>query len=163
MRRITVALGLGAAALGLGLAVVATGPSASGAIATSRSGVITALRHASAAGLVAGAGPVHVFNLYGAEEGRADRRPANLVLSEFSSMRDVVWRTWGPRRAAGRGLLSGTWCMPGCLAEPYAATVELGAVREIGGKRFFTRFAADGDFPHPESPADTLSGALPTP
>ncbi|WP_433250557.1 hypothetical protein ACQPYK_04370 [Streptosporangium sp. CA-135522] len=106
---------------------------------------------------------VYVFNLYGAEEGRADQRPANLVASEFSSLRELNWSTWGPEKAVGRGRLSGTWCLPGCLAEPYTATITLGAVRKVRGKKYFTRFGIDGDFPKPEEPADTLVGTLPTP
>ncbi|MFF5210425.1 hypothetical protein [Streptosporangium sp. NPDC000396] len=107
--------------------------------------------------------PIYVINFYGAEEGRADQRPSNLVVSEFSSLGGLTWRRWGPRTAVGVGKLRGSWCLPGCLAEPYTATVTLGRVKKVRGEKYFTRFDIDGDFPKPDEPADALSGALPTP
>ncbi|MEV7010937.1 hypothetical protein [Streptosporangium sp. NPDC051022] len=106
---------------------------------------------------------VYVINLHGNEEGVADQRPANLVASEFSTLKGVTWRSWGPERAVGSGKLSGTWCLPGCQTNPYDATITLSKVRKVGDKRYFTRFGITGDFPGPTSPADTLNGALPLP
>ncbi|MFF0578135.1 hypothetical protein [Streptosporangium saharense] len=108
-------------------------------------------------------GRVYVINLYGAEEGRPDRRPANLVASEFSSLKEITWRSWGPDRAVGDGRLSGMWCLPGCQAKPYEATITLSKARKVGGKRYFTKFDIDGDFPRPTSSDDTLRGTLPLP
>ncbi|MFF4774373.1 hypothetical protein ACFY05_16080 [Microtetraspora fusca] len=107
--------------------------------------------------------PVYVNNLYGAEQGRDDSRPANLVLSEFSSMSGITWTSWEPDRAVGTGGLSGSWCLPGCTEKPYEATVTLSGVTRVKGTRYFTRFAVDGDFPKPADPADKLAGSLPTP
>ncbi|MFF4771761.1 hypothetical protein [Microtetraspora fusca] len=108
--------------------------------------------------------PVYVKNLYGAEQGgRDDSRPANLVLSEFSSMNGITWTSWEPDRAVGTGGLSGNWCLPGCLENRYEATVTLSGVTTVKGTRYFTRFTVDGDFPKPADPADALAGSLPTP
>ncbi|GII93477.1 hypothetical protein [Sinosporangium siamense] len=106
-----------------------------------------------------GPATVRVWNLHGNERGRADQRPANLVLSEFTSMNGLRWSTWGPDRAVGNGKVSGTWCLPGCASRPYAATVTLSDVR----RGYFTRFEVGGTFPRPERRADTLTGTLPTP
>ncbi|MFF3668360.1 hypothetical protein [Microtetraspora malaysiensis] len=108
------------------------------------------------------ASPVYVRNLYGAEQGRDDSSPENLVLSEFSSMNGITWTSWGPDQAVGTGALSGSWCLPGCTEKPYEATVTLSGVATVRGTRYFTQFAVDGDFPKPD-PADTLAGSLPTP
>ncbi|MEV8631680.1 hypothetical protein AB0395_08490 [Streptosporangium sp. NPDC051023] len=107
--------------------------------------------------------PVYVINLYGAEDGRPDQRPANLVVSEFSTLKGITWRSWGPGRAVGSGKLSGTWCLPACQTNPYDATITLSKVKKVGGKRYFTRFDIGGDFPQPDSFDDTLRGALPLP
>lgn len=106
---------------------------------------------------------VYVINLHGAEDGRADQRPENLVVSEFSLLRKVGWRTWGLDGAVGTGGLSGTWCLPACQKTPYTATVTLGGVKKVRGKNYFTTFSIDGDFPKPRETADTLTGTLPTP
>lgn len=110
-----------------------------------------------------GADQVYVLNLHGAEEGRADRRPKRLVLSEFSAMKGIVWTRWGPENATGTGELSGTWCLPGCQERPYTATITLGGVKKVKGRRYFTAFGVDGDFTKPAETADTLTGTLPTP
>ncbi|MEU0519747.1 hypothetical protein [Streptosporangium sp. NPDC006007] len=106
---------------------------------------------------------VYVINLHGAEDGRADQRPENLVVSEFSSLRKVGWRSWGPDGAVGTGRLSGTWCLPTCRKTPYTATVTLGGVKKVRGKNYFTTFSIDGDFTKPRETADTLTGNLPMP
>ncbi|GLX02914.1 hypothetical protein [Microtetraspora sp. NBRC 16547] len=107
--------------------------------------------------------PIYVRNLHGAEAGRDDQRPANLVLSEFSVLNGITWKSWGPDRAVGTGGLSGSWCLPGCLKKQYEATVTLSGVTTVKGTRYFTRFDVDGDFPKPGDPADALVGSLPTP
>jgi hypothetical protein len=103
--------------------------------------------------------PVRVWNVHGAEHGRSDSRPANLVLSEFTTARRVAWRSWGLRTAVGVGKISGTWCLPACRDKPYRATITLSAPH--GG--YFTKFRVDGGFPRPEDPADTVIGTLATP
>ena len=107
--------------------------------------------------------PVYVLNFQGSERGRADQRPANLVLSEFSTMSGVTWRTWGPTRATGAGKLSGTWCLPGCADAPYDATVTLSSVIPVRGKGYFSRYAIRADVPLKHRPEADLAGVLPTP
>ncbi|TQS27855.1 hypothetical protein [Microbispora sp. KK1-11] len=107
--------------------------------------------------------PVYVLNLQNSERGRAEQRPANLVLSEFSTMSGVTWRTWGPTRATGAGKLSGTWCLPECVDAPYAATVTLSSVIPVKGKGYFSRYAITADVPLRHRPEADLSGVLPTP
>ncbi|MEN3534799.1 hypothetical protein AAH991_06785 [Microbispora sp. ZYX-F-249] len=107
--------------------------------------------------------PVYVLNFRDAERGRPDQRPANLVLSEFSAMSAVTWRTWGPTRATGAGKLSGTWCLPECADAPYDATVTLSSVIPVKGKGYFSRYAVTADVPARHRPEADLSGVLPTP
>ncbi|WP_182907224.1 hypothetical protein [Microbispora sp. H13382] len=107
--------------------------------------------------------PVYVLNLRDSERGRPDQRPANLVLSEFSTMSAVTWRTWGPTRATGAGKLSGTWCLPECADAPYDATVTLSSVIPVKGKGYFSRYAVTADVPVRHRPEADLSGVLPTP
>ncbi|MEV4293976.1 hypothetical protein [Microbispora rosea] len=107
--------------------------------------------------------PVYVLNLQNSERGRAEQRPANLVLSEFSTMSEVTWRTWGPTRATGAGRISGTWCLPECADAPYAATVTLSSVVPVKGKGYFSRYAVTADVPVQHRPEADLSGVLPTP
>ncbi|MEV4460078.1 hypothetical protein [Microbispora sp. NPDC049633] len=107
--------------------------------------------------------PVYVLNFRDSERGRPDQRPANLVLSEFSTMSAVTWRTWGPTRATGAGKLSGTWCLPECADAPYDATVTLSSVIPVKGKGYFSRYAVTADVPVRHRPEADLSGVLPTP
>ncbi|GGO17538.1 hypothetical protein GCM10010116_35470 [Microbispora rosea subsp. aerata] len=107
--------------------------------------------------------PVYVLNFQDSEQGRPDQRPASLVLSEFSTMSGVTWRTWGPTRATGAGKLSGTWCLPECADAPYDATVTLSSVVPVKGKGYFSRYAVTADVPAGQRSEADLSGVLPTP
>ncbi|MCG5220164.1 hypothetical protein [Streptosporangium sp. KLBMP 9127] len=133
----------------LGLTVAALGLTASCAAGTADT--------VATAGITAA--PIRVWNLYGAEQGRADERPADLVLSEFTTANRITWRSWGPKTAVGTGAISGTWCLPGCLDKPYPATITLSDTRS----GYFTKFQVEGDFPRPNDSADTLTGTLATP
>ncbi|MBB0244619.1 hypothetical protein FNQ90_11020 [Streptomyces alkaliphilus] len=84
-----------------------------------------------------------VFNYFGAEDGRADRAPDNLVLTEFSTLNEVTWESWGEEQAVGNGLLSGTWCLPECLDDPFPARVVLTDPEEINGDPYFTAFEVE--------------------
>ncbi|MBO3746910.1 hypothetical protein J5X84_12605 [Streptosporangiaceae bacterium NEAU-GS5] len=106
---------------------------------------------------------VYVFNTYGAEEGRVDQRPADLVLSEFSTLNSVAWRSWGPTRALGTGKLSGSWCLPECADAPYDATVTLNVVQPVRGKAYFTRYELSAQLPPKQRESADLEGRLPTP
>lgn len=117
----------------------------------------------SPAGTTVAETPVYVLNFQGSERGRADQRPGNLVLSEFSTMSGVTWRTWGPTRATGAGKLSGTWCLPECADAPYEATVTLSNVIPVKGKGYFGKYSITADVPPEHRPEADLSGVLPTP
>ncbi|GAA4561430.1 hypothetical protein [Planotetraspora kaengkrachanensis] len=107
--------------------------------------------------------PVYVLNFHGAEEGRSDQRPGDLTLSEFSTLSQVVWQSWGPTRATGAGKLSGTWCLPGCMDRPYEATVTLSNVSPVKGKGYFTKYEIVALVPEDQRDKADLTGALPTP
>ncbi|WP_055479163.1 hypothetical protein [Sphaerimonospora mesophila] len=107
--------------------------------------------------------PVYVLNLHDAEQGRADRRPRDLVVSEFTALNGVTWHSWGPTRAAGEGRLSGSWCLPGCADTPYDATVTLSGVVPVRGKGYFTRYEITADVPPDLREQADLRGVIPTP
>ena len=106
---------------------------------------------------------VYVLNFYGAEEGRAEQRPRDLVLSEFTTINAVTWQSWGPTRAVGRGKLSGMWGLPECGDAPYDATVTLGAVVPVRGKGYFSRYAVTARLPDDQRKRADLTGRLPIP
>lgn len=107
--------------------------------------------------------PVYVFNFYGAEEGRTDQRPKDLVVSEFTTVNALTWKSWGPSRAVGTGKLSGTWCLPGCLDVPYSATVTLSNVTPVKGQGYFTKYQIEADVPAEQKDNADLVGVLQTP
>ncbi|NJP66007.1 hypothetical protein [Streptomyces spiramenti] len=87
----------------------------------------------------------YVVNFYGEEnaDGAAEREPANLVLSEHSSLQDMEWTEWGADRAVGTGRLSGMWCLPDCADQPFDATVVLSGPTEVDGDVYFAAFDLD--------------------
>ncbi|GAU68799.1 hypothetical protein SSP35_09_00420 [Streptomyces sp. NBRC 110611] len=95
-------------------------------------------------------GTPYVINHYGeehADRGRAERNPANLVLSEFTSLHHANWREWSAKRAVGTGEVTGTWCLDTCLGRPLKATVTLADPKIVDGRKVFTTFTlelADG-------------------
>jgi hypothetical protein len=107
--------------------------------------------------------PVYVINFHGAELGRSDQRPKDLVLSEFSTLNGLTWQSWGPTRAVGAGKLSGTWCLPTCLDAPYDAGVTLSNVLPVKGRGYFTRYRIEAKLPPGQQEGADLAGILPTP
>lgn len=81
-------------------------------------------------------GPVYVV----AYMGDPLQRPSRLALDEFNAMARIRWESWGGGSAVGSGELSGMWCLPQCLAEPYRATITLSGLtwRERAG--YYGRF-----------------------
>jgi hypothetical protein len=142
MPRLPALVLLAAGLSGLGLAVAACG---------------------SADKAAAGEPGIYVFNFHHAEQGRADQRPRDLVLSEFSTMSRVTWSVWGPSRASGTGKLSGMWCLPRCADTPYDATVTLSSVIPVRGKGYFTRYRVSVNLPEAERDGADLAGILRTP
>ncbi|WEB45307.1 hypothetical protein MOV08_42445 [Streptomyces yunnanensis] len=127
-RRAVLAAGLaGAAALGLS----ATAQAANGAVpAAPTKAVRTAVTP-------------YVINHFGeenADTGRAERRPRDLVLSEFTSIHQVDWKQWGAKEAVGTGQVTGTWCLDTCLTKPLKATISLSDPKVVNGKRVYSAF-----------------------
>jgi hypothetical protein len=104
----------------------------------------TASAHTVGSGGAAAADHVYVWNQHGDERGRVDERPVGLVLSEASTINKVTWENWGSAEASGRGLLTGTWCLPDCQERPYTARVKLSGIRQLGERRFYTTFEVEG-------------------
>jgi hypothetical protein len=132
------------------------------AAAATTAAATTAAAFPATGGTAAPAGTaVYVWNLHGDEQGRPDVRPGDLVLSEDSTLNGISWRSWGGARAAGRGRLSGTWCLPGCLKKPYKAAVTLSRVRQVGDHWYYTSYAVN--VPGGDREATPIRGNLPTP
>ncbi|MFE0189360.1 hypothetical protein [Streptomyces sp. NPDC058989] len=94
-------------------------------------------------GIARTAGTPYVINHYGeenADRGRAERSPAHLVLSEFTSIGKVNWQQWGAKKAVGTGKVTGTWCLDTCLDKPLKATVTLSDPKTVAGRKVFTAF-----------------------
>ncbi|MFX4291527.1 hypothetical protein [Streptomyces bohaiensis] len=104
----------------------------------------------------------YVVNFYGEEnaEGAAEREPANLVLSEHSSLQEMQWSEWNGDRAVGTGLLSGMWCLPDCADQPFEATVTLSEPTDVAGDVYFAAFDLDAPGAQ-EYRADDLDGERP--
>ncbi|GES31018.1 hypothetical protein AB0G60_09410 [Streptomyces angustmyceticus] len=85
----------------------------------------------------------YVINHYGeenADKGRAERRPAHLVLSEFTSAGDLHWKQWGAKKAVATGEVTGNWCLDTCLDKPLKATLTLSAPKAVHGRKVFSSF-----------------------
>ncbi|NJQ05727.1 hypothetical protein [Streptomyces lonarensis] len=104
----------------------------------------------------------YVVNFYGEEnaDGAAEREPANLVLSEHSSLQDVEWSEWNGDRAVGTGRLSGMWCLPDCADQPFDATVTLSEPTDVDGDLYFAAFDLEAPAAE-EYRADDLDGERP--
>jgi hypothetical protein len=118
---------------------------------------------AGSGGRVGTADRVYVWNLHGDEEGKSDVRPADLVLSEAATLNGITWRRWGGDAAEGYGRLTGTWCMPQCLKQPYKASVTLGGVRKVGDRRYYTSYVVTAELPARRRGSASITGDLPTP
>ncbi|MFE1173385.1 hypothetical protein [Streptomyces sp. NPDC058773] len=136
-RRTAIGAALACAAV-LGSAVVATGAQAASAPAQTASAART------------GSGP-YVINHYGeenADKGRAERSPANLVLSEFTSAQQLHWKQWDAKKAVATGKVTGSWCLDTCLDKPLKATLTLSDPKTVHGKKVYSSFTlklADGN------------------
>lgn len=137
-------------AIGAGLACVA----ALGAFATATgANAATAPAHAAhahSAGVAQTNNTPYVVNHYGeenADQGKAERSPERLVLSEFTSARDLNWKQWNTKKAVATGKVTGMWCLDTCLDKPLKATLTLSDPKTVNGKKVFSSFTlklADG-------------------
>lgn len=110
----------------------------------------------------AGDAETYVVNFYGEEniDGNPEQQPENLVLSEHTSLQEVDWEEWDGEQAVGSGLLSGMWCLPECLDEPFDAVVTLSDPQEFNGEVFYTTFLVESAEAEPFEP-DDLDGERP--
>lgn len=77
---------------------------------------------------------------------KALAKPTNLLLAcadgnEYVS--HITWKTWGTKRATGKGTLYLNDCNPDCASghfHGYSASVLLNAVTHIRGKLFYTQY-----------------------
>ncbi|MEU4999333.1 hypothetical protein [Streptomyces sp. NPDC021622] len=98
---------------------------------------------ARTAGVARGSAAPYVVNHYGeenADNGRAERTPKNLVLSEFTSISGLHWKEWGTKEAVATGKVTGNWCLETCLDKPLKATVTLSDPKTVNGKKVFSTF-----------------------
>ncbi|MFI9262528.1 hypothetical protein ACIGT4_33195 [Streptomyces sioyaensis] len=129
-------------ALGAGLAAVAV----LGTFATAQSANAATAQHPAK---TASSAP-YVINHYGeenADKGKAERSPANLVLSEFTSAGSLHWKQWDGTKAVATGKVTGAWCLDTCLDKPLKATVTLSDPKTVHGKKVYSSFTvqlADG-------------------
>jgi len=129
-------------ALGAGLAAIAV----LGTIATAQSANAAPAQHPAKA---TGSAP-YVINHFGeehADKGKAERSPANLVLSEFTSAQDLHWKQWDAKKAVATGKVTGNWCLETCLDKPLKATLTLSDPKTVHGKKVYSSFTlklADG-------------------
>lgn len=126
-------------AFGAGLAAVAV----LGTFATAQSADAATAQHPAKA-----ARAPYVINHYGeenADQGRAERSPAHLVLSEFTSAQGLRWKQWDAKKAVATGRLSGTWCLPKCTGTGYPATIELSRLERRENVSYYTRAAVHSD------------------
>jgi hypothetical protein len=83
-----------------------------------------------------------VINFYGEENtgGNPEREPANLVVSEHTSLSSLDWARWDGEQAVASGQLAGIWCMPDCLDDPFDASITLSGPEKINGEVYYTTF-----------------------
>lgn len=113
-----------------------------GAFATSQAADASGASSAAGRTSHAVAAP-YVLNFYGeeyADTGHPERRPADLVLSEFTHINNVKWKQWGAKTAAGTGEVGGTWCLPACLDKPLKGTITLSDPKTVNGRTFYSAF-----------------------
>lgn len=104
----------------------------------------------------------YVVNFFGEAnaDGAPDQEPGTLVLTEFTTVTDVTWEEWNGTAAIGTGSLSGTWCLPECLENPYPTSVVLSDTGDFGGDPYYTTFLLEPDVAISASPED-LDGVRP--
>ncbi|WP_062431140.1 hypothetical protein [Herbidospora daliensis] len=107
---------------------------------------------------------VYVLNFFGDEQGSPAQKPADLVISEFSTMNKLLWDKWGPDTAEGRGMLTGSWCLPDCLDQPYDAKITLSTPVGKAGRTYFTSYTIEpDDLQSAQEQGADLVGTLQTP
>ncbi|MFD9881564.1 hypothetical protein ACFWZT_08875 [Streptomyces alboflavus] len=95
-------------------------------------------------------GPVYVADALGSPL----QKPAVIGLTDDVAMSSLRWKGWGGPTARATGRLSGTWCLPGCSREPYAATLTLSGVeRQDAAAYAYRRATVEPERPEALPPA----------
>ncbi|GGU70877.1 hypothetical protein GCM10010211_40730 [Streptomyces albospinus] len=80
-------------------------------------------------------GPVYVADAMGQPLGR----PAHFTLTRHTSLSRLSWRSWGETKAVATGRVGGKWCLPGCGASGFPATVELTGLTQHDRVAYYSR------------------------
>ncbi|MFF4696369.1 hypothetical protein [Streptomyces chattanoogensis] len=105
-------------------------------------------------------GPVYVSDTMG----HPLSRPTAFGLTEFSSLFELHWRSWGGPKAVATGRLTGNWCIPHCPERGYPATVELSRLERQENVSYYTRATVRSAHLPPADTGEDLSNVrLPTP
>ncbi|MEV0375184.1 hypothetical protein AB0I10_36355 [Streptomyces sp. NPDC050636] len=106
------------------------------------------------------AGPVYVSDTLG----HPLRRPTRIGLTEFSTLTQLSWRSWGKPKAVATGKLSGSWCIPQCTDSPYPATIELSRLERQENVSYYTRATVrSAHLPPADTGEDLRNVRLPVP
>ncbi|MFJ5803803.1 hypothetical protein [Streptomyces decoyicus] len=136
IRRHKTAIGAGLVCVAaLGTFATATGANAATAPAHTA--------HAHTAGVAQTDNTPYVINHVGeenADQGKAERSPESLVLSEFTSVGDLNWKQWDAKKAVATGNVTGNWCLETCLDKPLKGTLTLSDPKTVNGKKVFSSF-----------------------
>ncbi|GAA1692109.1 hypothetical protein GCM10009830_44810 [Glycomyces endophyticus] len=120
----------------------------------------TAAEHAPESAAASEPGDVAVLNpeTLESDDGTmvSHRTPSELILSEFSSARDLEWNSWGADAATAAGRIDGMFCETGCDGDAYTVTLVLCDVAD----GHYTRFGVFGDFPEFDDAAWAFAGPL---
>ncbi|MEI5099448.1 hypothetical protein RB200_13650 [Streptomyces sp. PmtG] len=94
-------------------------------------------------------GPVYVADALG----QPLQRPTVIGITDDVALSSLRWKDWGGPTARASGKLSGTWCLPGCGREPYAATLTLSGVEREETVAYYRRATVEPAKPEALPPA----------
>lgn len=89
-------------------------------------------------------GPVYVADA----QAQPLRRPTAIGLTEFVTVSELRWGSWGDGTAHATGKLSGMWCLPECGEKPYEVNVTLSALEKQERVAYYRRATVEPV--HPE-------------
>ncbi|WP_405840401.1 hypothetical protein OG528_20810 [Streptomyces platensis] len=104
-------------------------------------------------------GPVYVSDSLG----HPLTRPTGFGLTEFSSVSQLSWRSWGQEKAVATGRLRGMWCIPHCPDNGWPATVELSRLERRENVSYYTRATVRSAHLPPRDTDDLSAVRLPLP
>jgi len=104
-------------------------------------------------------GPVYVSDTMG----HPLTRPTGFGLTEFSSVSQLSWRSWGQEKAVATGRLRGMWCIPHCPDSGWPATLELSRLQRRENVSYYTRATVRSAHLPPRDTDDLSAVRLPLP